>query len=141
MNGSEYQGEPGQAPRRLRNPGKASFNRGIAALSVAAAGYILGFLLPWAANSSQSVSGIPAGRFMFMPIGGIASFFLAIVAIQIGRKTKRFIGQLPPARRERLGSFMDVEKESRRASAGIALGIISIVANPLVGFFLITMLG
>ncbi len=141
MNGSDYQEKPGRAPRRLRNPGKASFNRGMAALAVAAAGYILGFLLPWAVNSSQSGSGIAAGRFMFMPIGGIASFFLAIVAIQIGRKTKRFIGQLPPVRRERLGSFMDIEKESRRASAGIALGIICIVANPLVGFFIITVLG
>jgi len=140
MNGSDHQGEPGRASRGLRNPGKASFNRGIAALAVAVAGYILGFLLPWAVNSSQSVSGIPAGRFMFMPIGGMASFFLAIIAIQIGRKTKRFVGQLPPARRERLGSFMDLEKESRRASAGIALGIISIAANPLFGFFLITIL-
>jgi hypothetical protein len=75
-----------------------------------------------------------------MPIGGIAALLLAIVAIQAGTRTKRFFNNLDPARRERLGFFMDLEKESRLASAGIALGVIGIVINPLIGFFIIAIL-
>ncbi len=125
--------------RRRRNPGRTSRNFGIAALAVAAAGYILGFLIAWAVNSSQTAGGA-GGRFVFMPIGGIASLLLAIVAIQAGLRTKRFINSLEPARRERLGFLLDLEKESRLASAGIALGVISVVVNPLIGFFIIAIL-
>ena len=119
--------------RRFGNPGRASLNRGLAALAVAAAGYLLGFLLPWALSPSQSAGN---GRFMFMPIGGIASFVLAFAAIMIGTKTKRFIRELAPARRERIGSFVDLDRESGLATRGVALGIASMVANPLIGFVL-----
>jgi len=129
----------GPVQRRRRNPGRTSRNFGIAALAVAAAGYILSFLIAWAVNSPRTSPGV-GGRFVFMPIGGIAALLLAIVAIQAGTRTKRFFNNLDPARRERLGFFMDLEKESRLASAGIALGVIGIVINPLIGFFIIAIL-
>jgi hypothetical protein len=141
MNGSEYDKVEGRVPQRFRNPGKASINRGIAALAVAAAGYALGFLIPWAVSSAQTVSGARSGRFMFMPVGGIASLLLAVMAIQTGIKTKRFIGDLTPARRERLSFSMDLAKENKRAITGVALGVISIAINPLIGFVLIIVFG
>jgi hypothetical protein len=135
MNGQE----DGPFQRRRRNPGRTSRNFGIAAVSIAAAGYILGLLIAWALNSSRTSTGV-GGRFVFMPIGGIAALVTAIVAIQAGTRTRRFIKDLGSVRRERLGFFMDVEKESRLASVGIALGVISIVINPLIGFFIIAVL-
>jgi hypothetical protein len=121
-------------PRRL---GKAAFNRGLAALAVAVGGYLLGFMVPLLVNSTDPLR---SGRFMFMPIGGIASLFLAVIAIQIGLRTRRFAAGLPALRRERLSSFLDVEGELRLAGWGIALGAASIVANPLIGFVVIAII-
>lgn len=120
-----------------RRPGRASFHRGLAALAVAAGGYLLGFMLPLLVSSSEPVS---SGRFMFMPIGGIASLFLAVIAIQIGIATRRFAAGLPAPRLERLASFVDVEGEVRLAGWGVALGAASIAANPLIGFLLIAII-
>lgn len=131
--------QDGPLQRRRRNPGRTSRNFGIAAISIAAGGYALGFLIAWALNSSGTSTGV-GGRYVFMPIGGIAALVTAVVAIQAGTRTKRFINDLGPVRRERLGLFMDVEKESRLASLGIALGVISVVINPLIGFIILAIL-
>ncbi len=129
--------QPGGGTRwgspRFRNPGKSSLNRGVAALGVAAGGYLIGFFIPTLSRQGQSVTG---GQWSFWPVGGIFAFLLAVMAIQIGRKTRRFIDYLPEPRRERVGNFMDLELERKRATAGIALGIVAIVANPLIGFFI-----
>jgi hypothetical protein len=131
--------DEGPLQRRRRNPGRTSRNLGIAAIAIAVGGYILGFLIAWALNSSRVSPGV-GGRFVFMPIGGLAALVTAIVAIQAGTRTKRFINSLEPVHRERLGFFMDLEKESGLASAGLALGVISIFLNPLIGFLVIAVL-
>lgn len=113
-------------------PGKASFNRGIAALAVAAGGYLLGFLLPLAIGSG----GYGGGRMLFLPLGGITSLVLAVIAITIGRKVLKFERGMNEIQRRRLGAFMDVEGEKRLASIGIVLGVAAIVANPLIGFLI-----
>jgi hypothetical protein len=124
----------GQDTRRFRNPGKMSLNRGLVALAVAAGGYLLGFLLAGLSHQGQAGGG---GGWFFWPIGGIFAFLMAIAAIQIGRRTRRFIDSLPAARRERVGSLMDLELERKRATAGVALGIIAITANPLIGYLVL----
>jgi hypothetical protein len=128
-----YPGTEHLAPRRP-NPGKIARNRGIAALAVAAAGYLLGFLLPLAIGSARS--GTATSKLLFMPIGGIASLMLAVIAIYFGRKVAAFLDGMPPLRREYINRFMDVALEKRRASMGVTLGVIAIVANPLIGFTL-----
>lgn len=133
MDEREYAGVEGPGPRRFRNPGKMSLNRGLAALGVAAGGYLIGFLIPFLSRQGRSVTG---GQWFFWPIGGIFALFLAVFAIQIGRKTMQFIDGLPEQRRERLGNFMDLELERKRATAGVAVGIVAIAANPLIGFFI-----
>jgi len=122
-----------QFPRR--RPGTAAFYRGIAALCVAATGYLLGFLVPWAVGSTRSPG---SGPYMFLPIGGLASLVLAGFAIYIGRRVLRFFENLPEPRRAFVGRLMDVDRELKRAKAGIALGVASIVANPLIGFVVLT---
>ncbi len=128
-------GGPGYGPARaarFRDPGKASLNRGLAALAVAAAGYLLGFLLPLAVSSG----GTPGRRLVFTPIGGIISLFLAAMAIAVGVRTRRFIREMAPARRERMAALVDIERQSRLSAAGIALGVVSLIANPLLGFII-----
>jgi hypothetical protein len=124
----------------MGNEGKVSFNRGIAALAVAVAGNLLGFLIPWAANSAQSSSGPMVGRVVFFPMGGIVSVMLAILAISIGRKVHRFFEDLSDVQSMRLSSFIDLEKQRRYASTGVALGIVSIVINPLLVFGLVAII-
>ncbi|MCJ7652784.1 MAG: hypothetical protein MUO75_03660 [Actinobacteria bacterium] len=141
MNDDEYKGAPQWSQERRRNAGKISLNRGIAALAVAAAGNLLGFLIPWAANSAQSSNGPLVGRVVFFPMGGIVSLMLAILAISIGRKVHKFVESLSDTQRMRLNSSMDLEKQRRYASTGVALGIISIVINPLLAFGLIAIVG
>lgn len=119
----------------VTRPGEAGRNRGIAALAIAAGGYLLGFLVPWATRSGG------AGRFVFVPLGGIASLVFAVFAIHIGLRVRRFTEDLPVLRRERLEMFMDLEKEKRRASMGMMLGVISIVVNPLVAFAVLAICG
>ncbi len=120
-----------------RRPGRASFNRGLAALAVAVGGYLVGFMVPLLLNPSDPLH---SGRFMFLPIGGIAALFLAVMAMQTGVRTRRFINGLPEPRRERIGSFVNVEGESRLAGWGIALGAASIALNPLIGFIVIAII-
>ena len=134
MNDAENNWKPQWPQQRWGSAGKASLNRGIAALAVAVAGNLLGFLIPWAVNSAQSSNGPLVGRVVFFPMGGIISVMLAVLAISIGRKVNKFAEGLSDIQRVRLGSFIDLEKQRRYASAGVALGIISIVINPLVAF-------
>jgi hypothetical protein len=124
----------GQDTRRFRNPGKMSLNRGLVALAVAVGGYLIGFRVTGLSHQGQAGAG---GGWSFWPIGGVFALFMAIMAIQIGRKTRRFIDKLPAPRRERVGNFMDLELERKRATAGVALGIIAIAANPLIGFLVL----
>ena len=125
----------------MGNAGKESFYRGIAALAVAVAGNLLGFLIPWAANSAQSSSGPLVGRVVFFPMGGVVSVMLAILAISTGRKVREFTGSLSDEQRMRLSSFIDLEKQRRYASTGVVLGIVSIVINPLLIFGLVAIIG
>ena len=119
---------------RSRTPGRSSLNRALVALAVAAAGYALGLIIPALANQSSTNAG--GGRF-FWPIGGIFAFFLAVIAIQIGRRTRLFIDNLPEAQRHWVNDFMNLQLERKRATAGIAVGIVAIIANPLIGYFII----
>ena len=125
----------------MGNAGKVSFNRGIAALAVAVAGNLLGFLIPWAANSAQSSNGPLVGRVVFFPLGGIVSVMLAILAISIGRKVHRFLEDLSDVQSMRLSSFIDLDRQRRYASTGVVLGIVSIVINPLLIFGLVAIIG
>jgi hypothetical protein len=120
---------------RGRNAGRRSLNMGLLGLGIAAFGYLLGFLLPLAVNSAQK--GLSAGRAMFLPFGGIASLFAAVAAISIGMKVRRFVAGLREEQRARLGSFVELEKQDRYAAAGIALGIATIIFNPLIAFFIV----
>ena len=125
----------------MGNAGKVSFNRGIAALAVGVAGNLLGFLIPWAANSAQSSNGPLVGRVVFFPLGGIVSVMLAILAISTGRKVREFTGSLSDEQRMRLSSFIDLDRQRRYASTGVVLGIVSIVINPLLIFGLVAIIG
>jgi len=125
----------------MGNAGKVSFNRGIAALAVGVAGNLLGFLIPWAANSAQSSNGPLVGRVVFFPLGGIVSVMLAILAISIGRKVHRFFEDLSDVQSMRLSSFIDLDRQRRYASTGVVLGIVSIVINPLLIFGLVAIIG
>jgi len=125
----------------MGNAGKVSFNRGIAALAVGVAGNLLGFLIPWAANSAQSSNGPLVGRVVFFPLGGIVSVMLAILAISIGRKVHRFLEDLSDVQSMRLSSFIDLDRQRRYASTGVVLGIVSIVINPLLIFGLVAIIG
>jgi hypothetical protein len=136
MDDTDNQGDQ-RWPRRRGNAGKASLNRGIAALAVAVAGDLLGFVIPWVIGAPQSSNGQLVGRVVFFPIGGIVSLMLAVFAISIGRKVNRFIENLSDLQRTRVGSFTDLGKERRRATTGIVLGVMSIVLNPLLAFALI----
>jgi hypothetical protein len=120
---------------RRRNAGRRSLNMGLVGLGIAAFGYLLRFLLPLAVNSAQR--GLSAGRVMFLPFGGIASLFAAVMAISIGMKVRRFVRGLGEDQRDRLGTFVELEKQDRYAAAGIALGIVTIVFNPLIAFFIV----
>lgn len=135
MNGPGNEIVPDRIRRRRRNPGKTSLNLGIAALAVAAGGYIVGLLVAWALGG-----GVPARHLAFMPVGGLASLFLAVMAIQTGFRTKKFFGRLTPVQRERLGYIIDLDDEGKKASLGITLGAISLVLNPLLGFLLYAIL-
>ena len=141
MNDDEYNEKPQWCQERLRNAGKVSLNRGIAALAVAAAGNLLGFLIPWAANSAKSSNVPTVGRVLFFPMGGIVSLMLAVLAISIGRKVRKYIESLSDMQRTRLGSFIDLDKQRTYASMGVAMGIVSIVINPLLVFGLFTIVG
>ena len=125
----------------MGNAGKVSFNRGIAALAVGVAGNLLGFLIPWAANSAQSSNGPLVGRVVFFPMGGVVSVMLAILAISTGRKVREFTGSLSDEQRMRLSSFIDLDRQRRYASTGVVLGIVSIVINPLLIFGLVAIIG
>jgi hypothetical protein len=140
MNADDYSSKPQWSRERRLNAGKTSLNRGIAALAVAAGGNLLGLLIPWAVSSGQSSNGPLLGRAVFFPVGGIVSLVLALIAISIGRKVKKFIGGLADFQRERISSFVDLEKQKRYASTGIGLGITSIVLNPLLVFGLVAII-
>ena len=140
MNDNEYDSKQQWSRERRQNAGKVSLNRGIAALAVAAGGNLLGFLIPWAVNSGQSSNGPLVGRAVFFPVGGIVSLMLAILAISIGRKVNKFIDGLSDLQRERISSFIDLEKQRRYASTGIGLGVVSIAFNPLLAFGLIAIM-
>jgi hypothetical protein len=131
-----YRGGAGAGASRFRNPGKSSLNRALAALAVAAVGYALGFAIVALSHQGSMTSG---GGLAFFPIGGLFALFLAVIAIQIGRKTRMFIDGLDAARRERIGAFIDLELERKRATAGMVVGVIAILANPLVGFLVIVL--
>jgi hypothetical protein len=131
MEGQEPRGgRPGLwPPDRRRRAGKASFNRGLGALAIAAAGYLIGFLIPLASSGNT-------GRMVFFPIGGIFSFFMAVMAIVIGRKVRQGTAGLSPEQKQRATGFIDIDRQRTFAAWGIALGIVSIVFNPLLGFAL-----
>ena len=114
-------------PDRRRRAGKASFNRGIGALAIAAAGYLIGFLMPLASSGGT-------GQMVFFPTGGIFSLFMAVMAIVIGRKVRRGTSGLTEEQKQRAAGFIDIDRQRTFAAWGIALGIISIVCNPLLGF-------
>ena len=109
------------------HPGRSSLNRGLVALAVTAAGYLIGFAFPLAFSSSSS-------RAMFVPVGGILALFFAAMAIAAGLKVRKFLAELTGLRRDRVSALMDIDAESRLAAAAIALGIICIVVNPLIVF-------
>jgi hypothetical protein len=52
-------------------------------------------------------------------------------------KVRRFVRGLGEDQRDRLGTFVELEKQDRYAAAGIALGIVTIVFNPLIAFFIV----
>jgi hypothetical protein len=139
MNVAENNRKPQRLHERRLNAGKVSLNRGIAALAVAVAGNLLGFLIPLAVDSAQSSNGPLVGRVVFFPVGGIVSLMLAILAISIGKKVHKSIESLSDMQRTRLSSFLDLDKQWRYASMGVAIGIASIVINPLLVFGLIAM--
>jgi hypothetical protein len=122
---------PGES--RRRRPGKVSFNRGVAAVAVALAGDVIGFLF-FAASSGNPGS---TGRIMYFPIGGIFALALGGMAIFVGRKVLSFLNSLSPERVERVAYFMDIDDEKKWASKGVVLGVISIVINPLIIFFVL----
>ncbi|MFH1150839.1 MAG: hypothetical protein V1748_10245 [Actinomycetota bacterium] len=128
-----YPGTENLAPKRP-HPGNIAFRRGIAALAVAVGGYLLGFLVPLLLGLARSRT--TGARLVFMPVGGIIALMLSVVAIYTGKKVKAFLDAMPPLRRQYLSRFMDPDLERRRASTGITLGIIAIIANPLIGFAL-----
>lgn len=124
-----------QQPERRRNAGRRSFNTGLAALGIAAFGYLLGFLFPLLINSTGN--GLSAPRVMFLPFGGFAALLIAVMAISTGMRVRRFIDGLQEDQRARLGGFVDIEKQRRYATWGTALGAASIVFNPLIAFALV----
>jgi len=131
----QAQNHSGWSPARRAKAGKASLNRALAALGIAAAGYLFGFLIPLASSGNSTT-----GHMVFFPIGGIFSLFLAVSAIMIGTKVRRAIGALPDERRERISPYVDLERQRTYATIGVAIGIVSIIANPLIGFLLYSVL-
>ncbi|HEY5526962.1 MAG TPA: hypothetical protein VIK02_05235 [Candidatus Anoxymicrobiaceae bacterium] len=131
MEGQQAQGgrQGARPPERRRKAGKASFNRGLGALAIAGAGYLIGFLIPLASSSGT-------GQMVFFPIGGIFSFFMAVTAIVIGRKVRQATAALSDEQRQRAAGFVDIDRQRTFAAWGIALGVTSIVFNPLLGFAL-----
>lgn len=134
MDDSGFGGRQAWPPDRRRNAGRSSLNMGLLAIGIVAFGYLLGFLLPLLVNSGR---GLSAGRVMFLPFGGIASLFAAVMAISIGRRVKKFASGLQEEQRDRLSDFVDLEKQERFATAGVVLGVASIVFNPLIAFALV----
>jgi hypothetical protein len=59
------------------------------------------------------------------------------MAISIGRRVKKFASGLQEEQRDRLSDFVDLEKQERFATAGVVLGVASIVFNPLIAFALV----
>lgn len=117
-------------------PGRTVLHRGIASLAVASAGYLLGFLVPFLIHSVGNGNSTSSAVVVFFPLGGIASLVLAVIAITVGRKVINAIDDIPVFRKEKIRTFVDLDKEKKLAATGIALGIISIVCNPLLGFLL-----
>ncbi|MHB8896883.1 MAG: hypothetical protein ACYC99_17150, partial [Candidatus Geothermincolia bacterium] len=98
-------------------------------------GYLLGFLIPLASSGNPGM-----GRVVFFPIGGAVSLFLGISAIVIGLKVRKTLARLPELQRKRAAAIFDIGRQNSLAGAGIALGILSIIVNPLIAFLLISML-
>jgi len=118
----------GWPAERRRRAGKVALNRGLVALAIAAGGWVLGFLIP-----ALTSTGSTGGR-AFFPIGGIASAFVAVSAILIGTRVRRFVNGLSTEQRMLVAPRWDMGRQVRFATLGIALGVASIVCNPLIGF-------
>lgn len=122
---------------RRRRAGRASFNMALTSLGIIAAGYVLGFLLPWALSAGRH-SGM--GSILFLPVGGFAGLFVAIMAIRAAVKVKKFIQELTPTQEERLSSFIDIEKQKSFARYAVYLAVGAIAFNPLIAFMIITLI-
>jgi hypothetical protein len=103
----------------------------LVAVAIAWGGYLIGFLIP-ALSSSGTRSG-----WAFFPVGGIAALLVAVSAIAIGSRVRGFARRLSEDQRARIASVWDLDRQVRFATLGIALGILSIVCNPLVGFIVV----
>jgi hypothetical protein len=119
--------------RKRRWPGRASLNQALISLAIAAVGYLIGVLLPLAVSSGPSNS-----RMFFAPVGGIVSGLFAVMAIVIGVRVRRFFRGANELQLQRIRAIMDVDREERLAAAGIALGVVCIIINPLIVYVIIT---
>ena len=120
--------------RQRRRPGHASLNQALISLAIAAVGYLIGVLLPLAVSSGSSGT----GRMFFAPVGGIISGLFAVMAIVIGLRVRRFFDRAGEVQLQRIAAIMDIEQEKRLAAAGIALGALCIIINPLIVYVIIT---
>jgi len=132
MNGQDGQGGRRLAGRARGRPGRASLNQALLSLAVAAAGYLIGVLLPLAVSSGSNSS-----RMFFAPVGGLVSGLFAVMAIVIGVRVRRFFRGANELQLQRIAAIMDVEKEKRLTAAGIALGVVCLIINPLIVYMII----
>ena len=131
---NEPGGLGGQRRRRRRmRPGRASLNQALISLAVAAVGYLVGVLLPLAVSSGSSGT----GRMFFAPIGGIISGLFAVMAIVIGLRVRRFFDRAGDVQLQRIAAIMDIDREKRLAAAGIMLGVLCMIINPLIVYIII----
>jgi hypothetical protein len=122
--------------QRRRRAGRASLNTAFAALGITCLGYLLGFVVPSLVNSSTRHG---MGSVMFLPIGGFASLFLAIMAIRGAGRVRRFTDGLSEFQRERISSSVDLRRQRTLSVHATVIATICIVANPLIAFAVVTL--
>ena len=132
MDGVDGPGGRRRIGRTRGRPGRAGLNQALISLAVAAAGYLIGVLLPLAVSSGSNSS-----RMFFAPVGGLVSGLFAVMAIVIGVRVRRFFRGANELQLQRIAAIMDVEKEKRLAAAGIALGVVCLIINPLIVYMII----
>jgi hypothetical protein len=73
----------------------------------------------------------------FAPIGGIISGLFAVMAIVIGLRVRRFFDRAGDVQLQRIAAIMDIDREKRLAAAGIMLGVLCMIINPLIVYIII----